>query len=251
MLGKLKPWNRWTWSAFGKHPAARDYFQIRLQGPLARAFAQWVEEGFGQLAESSGRNGIYAWRFWSRGLKKGTLACGIGKNSGDGIGRAYPLMLLGEGHLDGWMRHWHLLPFVLAGTWDRMEYTASKRMTDIRMLEAQLLRIPAPQPHWKDMAKAVDRELHDRQTQSMAAIITAEVKQKASALTRERKLGICLDADRRAEPMLTAGAWHETLAEHLDGPPNTVFLGGNLERPMIVFFNRPLAAEDFVELWST
>jgi hypothetical protein len=47
-----------------------------------------------------------------------------------------------------------------------------------------------------------------------------------------------------------AGAWHQAFKRHVADIPSTVFMGGSLQRSFIVFFNRPLVADDFVDLWS-
>ncbi|WP_083456635.1 type VI secretion system-associated protein TagF [Desulfosarcina cetonica] len=97
MLGRLIGRQRWSWAAFGKHPATKDYFQIQVATPLAHAFSRWVEAGFGRMDENDRRHRVCSWRFWSRGLKKGSMVGGLGRSSADGIGRPYPLVLLGEG----------------------------------------------------------------------------------------------------------------------------------------------------------
>lgn len=250
MLGKIMGREAWAWVAFGKHPAAKDYFQISLKRPLARAFAQWVEDGFGRMEKAPRQNGAYAWRFWSRGLKKDTLVCGLGKSSGDGVGRPYPLLLLGEGNLHGWARHWNLLPFVLAATWEKLEYTASRRLEDLGELEAELKRLETPKPRWKETLKAVARDLDGLENRPVNKMILAKIREKAKTLESEQQLTISLDESGTNDPLEMAGAWHQAMKRHFEGIPNTVFMGGSLERSVIVFFNRPLTAVDFVNLWS-
>jgi len=250
MLGKLMGWGRWSWAAFGKHPAARDYFQINLQRPLAQAFAQWVEDGFARIPETTRRNGIYSWRFWSRGLKKNIMVCGLGKSSGDGVGRPYPMMLLGEGNLDRWEPHWNLLPFVLAATWNKMEYTAARRLEHISHLEADLQRMETPAPGWKASLRMVSCDLSAREIEPINKIIMSEIREKARTLQTELKLIIPLDAGHQGEPFQMAGAWHQALKSHYSGTPNTVFMGGSPEKSFLVLYSRPLVADDFVELWS-
>lgn len=250
MLGKLMGWGRWSWAAFGKHPAARDYFQINLQRPLAQAFAQWVEDGFTRIPETTQRKGVYSWRFWSRGLKKNIMVCGLGKSSGDGVGRPYPMMLLGEGYLDRWEPHWNLLPFVLASTWNKMEYTAARRMEDIGNLEADLQRMETPSPGWKTSLRMVSCDLSGQEIEPIKKIIMSEIREKARTLQTEQKLIVSLDAGYQGEPLQMAGAWHQALKSHYPGTPNTVFMGGSPEKSFLVLYSRPLMADDFVELWS-
>lgn len=250
MLGKLIGRPRWSWAAFGKHPSARDYFQLCAQFPLAQAFSQWVENGFGRLPEAVRRNGVCSWRFWSRGLKKGDLVCGLGKSSGDGVGRPYPLVLIGEGKMDRWESHWNLLPFVLAPTWDKMEYTATRRMEDLGQLEEQLQRMERPVPGWKEMLRTISHEANTDPSAPIHKIVMTEVQAKARTLETERKLTIPLDRLDHEDPLQMAGAWHQALKNNFPGTPSTVFMGGSLENTFLVLFQRPLAAEDFIDLWS-
>ncbi len=249
MLGNLIGRRPWSWAAFGKHPSARDYFQIKLEKPLAQAFSQWVENGFGRLPETVRRNGVYSWRFWSRGLKKGSLVCGLGKSSGDGVGRPYPLVLIGEGQLERWEKNWSLLPFVLAPVWDKMEYTASRRLEDIGQLEADLQRMENPIPSWKETLRMFPNP-ESPQAESIHKLVMEQIQTKARTLETEHKLTIPLDQDVLGDSLQMAGAWHQALRTQLALMPSTVFMGGSLEKAYLVLFLRPLVADDFIELWS-
>jgi len=250
MLGKIIGRPRWAWAAFGKHPAARDYFQINTQLPLAQAFSQWVENGFGRLPEATRRNGVYSWRFWSRGVKKGTLVCGLGKSSGDGVGRPYPLVILGEGQLDRWEKNWNLLPFVLASAWDKMEYTASRRLEDLVQLEVDLQRLEKPAPAWKETLRSISPGFDSRQAEPIHKLVMDQIQAKARTLETEQKLTIPLDQAALGDSLQMAGAWHQALKAQLPVPPSTVFMGGSLEKAFLVLFLRPLMADDFIDLWS-
>ena len=249
MLGKIIGRPRWAWAAFGKHPAARDYFQINTQLPLAQAFSQWVETGFDRLPEAIRRNGVYSWRFWSRGLRKGSLLCGLGKSSGDGVGRPYPLVLLGEGRLDRWEKNWNLLPFVLSPAWDKMEYAASRRLEDVGQLEADLQRMENPFPSWKQTLRRAP-DLDSRQAEPIHKLVMEQIQTKARTLETEQKLTISLDQTALGDSLQMAGAWHQALKAQLPVIPSTVFMGGSLEKAFLILFLRPLMAEDFIELWT-
>jgi type VI secretion system protein VasJ len=241
MLGGLIGPKRWSWGAFGKHPAARDYFQVGTHSPLARAFARWVQNGFAGIPETVRRNGIYSWRFWSRGLKKGSLICGLSKSSGDGVGRPYPLMIMGEGTLSHWEKNWHLLPRALAPAWHRMEYSAVRRMADIGQLEADLARMETPAPAWKEASQA---------TKTISGAVADAAREKAAVLQTEQKIVVPLDDAEPGGALQTAGIWHLALKNYLSAAPGTVFMGGGLERPFLAVFNRPLEAADFAALWT-
>ena len=46
MLEGLRSERRWQWAAYGKHPAARDYFKVGQGFPLVDSFSGWVENGY-------------------------------------------------------------------------------------------------------------------------------------------------------------------------------------------------------------
>jgi type VI secretion system protein VasJ len=209
-----------------------------------------VENGFGRLPEAVRRNGVYSWRFWSRGLKKGNLVCGLGKSSGDGVGRPYPFVLIGEGQMERWESHWNLLPFVLAPTWDKMEYTAARRLGDLGQLEGELQRMERPVPEWKAALKTISHEVNLGQPAPIHKLVMGEVQAKARTLETEKKLTIPLDRLDHEDPLQMAGAWHQALKTHFLGTPSTVFMGGSPEKTFLVLFQRPLAADDFIDLWS-
>lgn len=249
MLGRLIGRQRWSWAAFGKHPATKDYFQIQLATPLAQAFSRWVETGFGRMSEDDRRHRVCSWRFWSRGLKKGALLGGLGRSSADGIGRPYPLMLLGEGTLGGWEENWHLLPFLLAPMWDRLEYAATRRALEINQLAEDLERMVAPKPEWKNLFNTAAADSMDA-CLPVHKLLLSEMKVKARTLAEEQKLIIPLDGTCGIDPMQMAGAWHQGLKPCFAEPPSTVFMGGGPDQSFLVFYTRPLVADDFTELWT-
>ncbi|BBO81519.1 type VI secretion system-associated protein TagF [Desulfosarcina ovata] len=250
MLGRIIGWRQWSWSAFGKHPSARDYFQIQMTSPLAKAFGEWVGTGFGRLSEEIRRNGVYSWRFWSRGVKKGMLICGLAKSSADAIGRPYPLILLGEGPLNRWEQNWQLLPFVLSPMWEKMEYMASRRIAGIGELEADLERMDTPIAAWQKILTEKAEDGHGQDKEPVNKIIMDNLQEKAGMLEAQLKLAVSLDQGGQTDPLVMSGAWHQALKSHLKGTPNTVFMGGSLERAFAVFFSRPLMVDDFTDLWS-
>jgi len=131
----------WEWFAIGKHPVAMDYFRLGVVTPLANAFAGWFESGYETLA---GRNRpgstIHSWRFWSKGIGKESIACGVGRDSSDGRGRPYPLLIMGIGTLPGWEDNWDLLTFSCEDTWRHIEHIATGRFSDLKQMEAELGR---------------------------------------------------------------------------------------------------------------
>lgn len=57
----------WKWAAYGKHPAAKDFFKLGQFGPLVQDFSRWVEKGY-QLFAARKKFSQNSWRFWTRGL---------------------------------------------------------------------------------------------------------------------------------------------------------------------------------------
>lgn len=250
MLGKIMGLSRWSWAAFGKHPAARDYFQINLASPLVVAFSQWVENGFNRVPEDQKRTRVCSWRFWSRGQKKGTLLCGLGKSSSDSIGRPYPMMVLGEGTMAQWEKYWHLLPFGLGPTWDRMEYVATRHQPDLQQLENEINYLAKPWDDWEGIRNR-RRQHEDMDNLNLSKkIIMSDISEKARSLESEQKLMISLNGETADDPFQMAGAWHLGINRQFSGIPSTVFMGGTTENTYLVLFSRPLSSEDFLSLWT-
>lgn len=247
MLGRLMGWDRWTWSVFGKHPSARDYFETNLASPMVRAFARWVDDGFNKVAPAKRRERIMAWRFWSRGGNKRSLICGLVKSSGDGIGRSYPLVLMGQGRLYDWEPHWHLLPFALDATWGKLEYLAARRIDQIGRLEDDLRRMPTPAADWKQLH--TDAAIGPP-SQKIGDPAMEDIQDRMCTMLLEEKLTIPLRQKGQQDQLQVAGAWNRALKDQCRAAPSTVFIGGSLETTVAIFFNRPLIADDFAELWS-
>jgi len=62
VLDTLESGQNWQWAAFGKHPAAKDYFQLGENTPFFEGLFTWIEDGYQLLttkepAVSLGDNG--------------------------------------------------------------------------------------------------------------------------------------------------------------------------------------------------
>ncbi len=250
MLGGLIGGPSWDWAVFGKHPVAKDYFQMNLVSPMASAFASWVDAGFRQLAEDDRRNTVCSWRFWAKGQKKGTVICGLGKSSSDSIGRPYPMMIIGEGGLDKWEKAWQMMLIGLRQTWETIEYTTTRRLRNLEQLETQLSRLPSPRKQWQRTIRMDTKSLVADPQEWDKKIILSDVRKKVSLLEIDGQLIIPLDGQESSDPFQLASAWHVAL-KHCDAPiPNTVFMGGRPEKNVLALFTRPLIADDFSVLWS-
>ncbi len=249
-IGRTKARGKWHWAACGKHPLAADYFRLNVSTPLQQAFETWVAEGFAALPEKDGaHHEICSWRFWSKGVKKGHLACGLLKASSDRMGRPYPLLIVGDGYINGWEEKWAQLPDALKAGWHQMEDIVSRRFDDLAGFEKALRSMKPSLHEWP--AESTNKEAAGERPAPEAG--TADDGINFSSL----------------EPPGNAGQWMIQLAQvpspgenavpaRLSGQlakqgfvlPNALFVGGSPRQQFLVVFNRSLQTRDFVQLWT-
>ena len=253
MLGIGKPKNIWNWAACGKHPVARDYFRINLTTALLSAFESWFEKGY-QVLNQDKRTArtIYSWRFWGKGIKKGNLICGVGKDSSDSIDRRYPLVIMGDGFLDGWEKDWHLLIHAFEKTWRQIEYISSRRFDELKGLESEIHAIKNPIQTWLELKTQKENQdgtntLNERRS---VTIGHEEIVEKANLLSQKSEVLIPLDDNARMDPFDAADHWCSSLKDRWSGVPSGIFMGGVPEKHFLALLNRPLNTKDFVKLWS-
>jgi len=251
MLGSVKHKAGWIWYTSGKHPAAKDFLEIGPRDPLLQAFADWVGGGFRQWStRNNPKTAQNSWRFWTRSARKHHIICGVSRDSCDSIGRTFPLVMMGSGHLKAWEAHWELLPLVLDKTWLQMEYLSAKRLPDFNHLEDEVRMLPLPTDNWSDL--------------NLAGRQTGEPNPGCdNSATEERPLHNMISG--RSDPLmgimpLINGSQNDpprqlslllaTLKKSSKKPPNAVFMGGIPEKSFLVLFKRPLRPEDFNTLWS-
>jgi type VI secretion system ImpM family protein len=240
MLGIGNHNRAWCWNAVGKHPAAADYIDLRAGTAILDAVTDWMRKGYDALQRASNpEREPHSWRFWLRGAQKGSLICGVGRDSSDRIGRPYPLFIVGEGSLKQWEQQWPLLPALLAKTWGRMEriaahpYETLQALTDaVGQLASPLadsaeLDAAAPEPPASDCLDACRSELH-----------------------HTGRIMIALNDGGDMDPAARAMAWHGLLKRCCPDIPRAVFLGGNPRRAFLAVIQEPLSTADFVRLWS-
>ncbi len=246
MLGLMKSRQNWEWSVCGKHPMAGDYFQVGSSPAILNAFADWVKNGF-QLVSARASRALsqYSWRFWARGTNRGSLVCGIIKDSSDKIGRPYPLLISGTGRLKNWLNHWELVPFVLNKPWEYIENLSITRFADFSRLEAQTRMITPPQPQWSEFSSQIDKNTTNNDCPSGQLIenVIKELSQKDECL-------ITLSNGIASDFFFQACLWHLCLEQNCKEAPNMVFMGGIQDKAFMFICNRPLVYKDFVTLWS-
>lgn len=250
-LGKVK--TDWKWSVCGKHPVARDYLRIGLTTSLLVAFESWFEKGYHKLLKNHRPiQYVNSWRFWAKGLTKGNLVCGVGKDSSDSIGRQYPLLIMGDGSIEGWEADWDLLYDVFEKTWDQIETIASRHYDVLTEFENEVRAIENPGQYWLEL-KSKNRNLNKPESSVNTLTIQMnhdEIRENIRHLSDKLEVHIPLDNQTTGNISDMAGLWCSLLKSRSSGTPNAVFMGGIPEKKMLVLFNRSLNTNDFVQLWS-
>jgi type VI secretion system protein VasJ len=252
MLGAIGMNSAWQWSAYGKHPVARDYFRLGKDFALSKGFSDWVEKGYPLVtAKKEIGPGLSSWRFWARGPGKDGLACGLVRDSADRVGRPYPLLIMGMGPLKGWEDHWDLLPFACERTWEQVEYLSALIVTDFKKLEAEIQNIRPPSPEWSEYGSR--REDFRNELVSPSANGASGMPHdpgQASKLLEKTELFIGLDGGPLHDQFARIGFWHFFVRTRLTAIPNVIFMGGTFEKACLALYRRPLVASDFLELWT-
>ncbi|NIM98432.1 MAG: type VI secretion system-associated protein TagF [Proteobacteria bacterium] len=253
MLGSIKAKFNWEWAAYGKHPATSDYFQIGGSDPIVKAFFGWLETGYQKLLSTkTERNQLHSWRFWSQGMKRDTIACGVCRDSSDSLGRPYPLTVMGAGALPEWKDHWDLLPAVFDSVWAQIECLIARRFRELDQLEVDLRRIKMPSPHWStyDSQRLNIGTPHTSSSEWSLSRSSNGFKKGVDALLTHGEFCVCLDNNENGDFLRPVIAWSRALRARGKIVPSSLFMGGLPERSYLAVFQRSLNANDFVRLWS-
>jgi type VI secretion system protein VasJ len=253
VLGTLETMHDWQWAAFGKHPAAKDYFRVGENTPFIKGLFGWVENGYRILSDDADISPDFcSWRFCAREAGKDFLVCGVVRLSSDSFGRAYPLVIMGSGALRGWQENWDLLPFACEKTWRQIEHLAANLYSTFNKLEEEIQAIRPPIDDWPGFAEK-RRELNSvgSPLDPYASFLDlGDLKKLAAAGKCRPEVFVSLDRGPCADKILHVSLWHLLLRESLPSFPNVLFMGGTLEKALLVLFQRPLKATDFSLLWS-
>lgn len=242
MLGFEKLKSSWGWYACGKHPVAKDYFNAGDEKAILTAFANWMDNGF-RLADPPRVRVQRSWRFWAKGYEKDAVVCGILKDSSDRVGRPYPLLVLGTGILKGSSGNWWHLLRACDQTWRKIEFACAQQYDDVQVFVDQIHAIGPPEAKWKaysDAARPADDgcRLPDAVTDEM------------DRLSMDKAGIIPIDTPANRMPDLDPAAVHVWLKSYLNVSPNAVFAGGTPDATGLAVYARPLATQDFVDLWT-
>lgn len=249
MLGSLIGKSRWNWTIWGKHPSAGDYLSRGLATRVEQAISNWIRKGYDRLnIDESDACISCAWRFWAQATGNHAIACGIIINSCDRLGRPYPLLIMGTGKLKGWEQHWEYLPAELDLTWRQMEQLSASRAERFGELEQALDRFQPPVPDWSNLKKTgypITRSRPDSLLPETKRLYRDHLDQ-IDMEQAESFQAIPLEGD----PVNATVEWHRREKAQHHRIPSSLFMGGPVENPYIVVFNRALSSLDFVRLWT-
>ena len=253
MLGVIRFTSTWDWTAFGKHPALKDYFRSGARERVVKSFAEWVRTGFQMAAaQKDPLSSLCSWRFWVRGPQKEMLACGLLRDSSDSLGRRYPIFFLGSGALQDWEEHWDLLPLACETSWVQMEHLSIRRFSSLKELEKELRQIQPPRAEWTEMiGRRGSLEDSLGPFASQGAIPNGEDWENRSALgIQDPNFFLPLNERPAVDDVTMVNIGHFFLKKKLKEIPNAVFMGGTLEKTFLGVFTRPLLPADFKEMWT-
>jgi hypothetical protein len=185
------------------------------------------------------------WRFWTRGTVNNELICGVLRDSGDSIGREYPLLVVGAGSISSWAEQWDLLPDACEGTWNRIEYLCTRNPLDLAGMEQELLKIRPPEPEWRDYRTTLEAGVKALQNSPTVERMETRLRR----IREEQELRIELD-NGVPNPLILAGHILSRIKARNKSAPNAVFIGGTFDVTSLVIYWRPLVVGDFIELWK-
>ena len=253
MLDTLDSGQNWQWAAFGKHPAAKDYFRLGENTPFVEGLFTWIENGYQLLTtKETATPDFCSWRFWAKEAGKESLVCGVVRVSSDSLGRPYPLVITGIGSLRNWQDNWDLLPFACEKTWSQIEYLASNLFPDLKKLEEEIRTIRPPAQGWselKEKRKALNA-IGSPADPYASFLDLRELKKLAVANADKGEIFVSLDRGPCNDKIMHVSLWHLLFRESATVVPNAIFMGGTLEKAYLALFRRPLKPTDFMQLWS-
>lgn len=237
----------WSWTAQGKHPLVKDFFRLGPNLPPAQTFAQWVDAGFRALNRDRQADSPYSWRFWAVSTQRGGLICGILRGSCDGVGRSYPLLLLGAGHLPGWERHWELLPLVLESPWRRLEAMATHKFRDLEQFREELGKIGTLDPSCFGIERP---DWMSEASGALSGLTPLEIRQVLTAMAQQGVVSLPLEANTNEEMQKLLWIWLSLIKADNPANPTAVFIGGLPEHTRLQVLRQSLGVEHFARLWT-
>lgn len=248
MLGFLKrrtkPTTSWQWDVVGKHPAARDFFDLGPRSLMAKAFGEWIQRGAEGVVSTSKDLLVRtcSWRFWAKTPQKGILACGVIRNSCDSVGRPFPLLVMGTGRLESWEQNWELLPFACEGIWAQMEKLASRTYSSFELFQNDVNMLRPPQKNWRELELSM-LGLGER-SEARRAYDT-----QLFSFEQNKALFLPFTDNGQCDFFTMISDVHSRQKDRSTIVPNSLFMGGLVELPGLVLLQRPLSGQDFERMW--
>lgn len=228
---------------------ASDFFTLGAEDSTTKAICEWIDRGYQPLSTQEQRSAdCRSWRFWLKSPNKDVLAFGILKNSCDQAGRPYPLLLMGNGTLNGWGKHLHLLPTALEKGWGQMEYLTVKRYENLKQFKADVSQLPVPSSDWRALAEIcpVATNCFSSQLQT----VDGAQDSGFAALVQNNEMLLQLPSTSSEELLQQIIHWHMQFTSRLKQLPNAVFIGGDVARTYLAVFSRSLVSADLEKLWK-
>lgn len=229
----------------GKHPAARDFFTVGRQDQISEALGQWVRHGGEQLGATAKDLLVRScsWRFWAKTPERGIIACGVIKNSSDAVGRPFPLLLMGTGRLDNWEDNWEMVPIACEGIWNKMEQVSSRNFSTFERLKEELSMLRQPQCRWSeiDTAEVVGEGCR---------VAAAEPLRKLGTVAFDQSMLLPVQGSESCDLFAIICLLHGQMKARNNVVPNSVFVGGLVDKAGFACFKRPLGRDDFQQLWG-
>jgi type VI secretion system protein ImpM len=237
MSGSIRHNGKWTFAACGKHPTAADYVALGDNSPWFSAMSRAVASAYtGILARGVSPDDLMPWDFWIALEHRDGIACGRLIPSRDRMNRPYPLLIMGQGSLQGWVGFWERLPLAMESTWDGMVGLANLQGRSLDALIDGLAILPAPDGCGDAQWNAVNKSGHP-----------------------ETEVARCLQMDGVARMDFNgAPEWSRVAASvaglmknsvQAQAPPRAMFLHRGSAMTSIRLFFRPVAPSDLVDMW--
>jgi type VI secretion system protein VasJ len=248
LIGKAPDWSL---AAFGKHPVAGDYLSLGRVTPLLKGFSSWLDAGY-DLVRANARDRRGFWRFWAKGPNS-KLICGILKDSRDCHGRAYPLMMAGEGRLPDAGKDWDLLPFACDPTWQALATLGDESSPSITHLSHRLLGIDGPASHWETCRSQWEAARNHGILPGKPALHSDFINKmnNIDGLSRRDHFSVRIDVGRPEDTLIPVTKLLALLKTRSKIEPATVFIGGRDDDRRLMVMKRSLTTQDFKRLWET
>ena len=243
MPGRVRTDGSWSFSICGKHPAVADYVALGDHTPWFSAMSKVVASAYSSiLARGHPPDALAPWDFWIALEHKDGLACGRVVPSRDRLNRPFPLLIMGQGSLQGWAGFWERLPLAMESTWDGMVGLASFQGHSLDMLSNGLSVLPEPDGGWmvrRDATIESDRdEAGPGRCHCSDGVVRLEI---------ESEINGCAEWGRVVEEAA------KLLKQNTrtQSPPRAVFIQRGPARTSMRLFFRPVSSPDFVDMWRS